>query len=112
MLSGSRRSGTAVAEHSGDLFRKRRDDCGIEKCVKTDKKHTADDYTNDDFNSGVDIALRSLAGKNCLGTDCKFVAFVLKFFEKLFHFFSLSFFSFDHLFEMDFLTGTAINPCN
>ena len=82
---------TRVIEHFADLGAEAGQDRGLEESVKTGKDDTADDYADDDFYTGVDIALTCggldgrLDGRDCL------VELIPDGFEKLLHVFITSF---------------------
>ena len=76
---------TRVIEHFADLGAETGQDRGLEESVKTGKDDTADDYADDDFHTGVDIALTCDGLYGCLD-GCKCLAqLVLDGIEKLFH---------------------------
>ena len=83
---------TRVIEHFADLGAEAGQDRGLEESVKTGKDDTADDYTDDDFHTGVDIALSCGGFDSCLdGRDC-LVELIPDGFEKLLHVLITSFF--------------------
>ena len=83
---------TRVIEHFADLGAEAGQDRGLEESVKTGKDDTADDYTDDDFHTGVDIALSCGGFDSCLdGHDC-LVELIPDGFEKLLHVLITSFF--------------------
>ena len=74
-----------IIEHTGDFLGKGGNDRGVEERIETGKDDTADDYADDDFHSGVDIALTCGGLYGCLD-GCKCLAqLVLDGIEKLFH---------------------------
>ena len=76
---------TRVIEHFADLGAEAGQDRGLEESVKTGKDDTADDYTDDDFHTGVDIALTCGGLDGCLDGRDRLVELVLDGIEKLFH---------------------------
>ena len=83
---------TRVIEHFADLGAETGQDRGLEESVKTGKDDTADDYADDDFHTGVDIALTCGGLDGCLdGRDC-LVELIPDGFEKLLHVLITSFF--------------------
>ena len=83
---------TRVIEHFADLGAEAGQDRGLEESVKTGKDDTADDYADDDFHTGVDIALTCGGLDGCLdGRDC-LVELIPDGFEKLLHVLITSFF--------------------
>ena len=83
---------TRVIEHFADLGAETGQDRGLEESVKTGKDDTADDYADDDFYTGVDIALTCGGLDGCLdGRDC-LVELIPDGFEKLLHVLITSFF--------------------
>ena len=83
-LSAVTRS-TRVIEHFADLGAEAGQDRGLKESVKAGKDNTADDYADDDFHTGVDIALTCGGLDGCFdGCSC-LVELVPDGFEKLFH---------------------------
>lgn len=83
---------TRVIEHFADLGAEAGQDRGLEESVKTGKDDTADDYADNDFYTGVDIALTCGGLDGCLdGRDC-LVELIPDGFEKLLHVLITSFF--------------------
>ena len=77
-----------VIEHFANLGLESGDDGGVEESVKTCKEYTADNYSDDDLYTGVNVAfcLDVLDGGLC--TDSQIVHLVLNLIEKLLHSFS------------------------
>ena len=81
-----------VIEHFADLGAEAGQDRGLEESVKTGKDDTADDYADDNFHTGVDIALSCGGFDSCLdGRGC-LVELIPDGFEKLLHVLITSFF--------------------
>ena len=55
-----------IIEHTGDFLGKGGNDRGVEERIETGKDDTADDYADDDFHTGVDIALTCGGFDGCL----------------------------------------------
>ena len=85
---------TRVIEHFADLGAETGQDRGLEESVKTGKDDTADDYADDDFHTGVDIALAGGGFDGCLDGRDRLAKLVPDGFEKLFHVLITSFFLF------------------
>ena len=83
---------TRVIEHFADLGAEAGQDRGLEESVKTGKDNTADDYADDDFYTGVDIALTCGGLDGCLDSRDRLAKLVPDGFEKLFHVLITSFF--------------------
>ena len=81
-----------VIEHFADLGAEAGQDRGLEESVKTGKDNTADDYADDDFYTGVDIALTGGGFDSCLDGRDRLVELILDGFEKLLHVLITSFF--------------------
>ena len=76
---------TRVIEHFADLGAEAGQNRGLEESVKTGKDNTSDDYADDDFHTGVDIALTCGGLDGCLYGRDRLVELVLDGIEKLFH---------------------------
>lgn len=76
---------TRVIEHFADLGAEAGQDRGLEESVKTGKDNTSDDYADDDFHTGVDIALTCGGLDGCLYGRDRLAKLVPDGFEKLFH---------------------------
>ena len=83
---------TRVIEHFADLGAEAGQDRGLEESVKTGKDDTADDYADDDFYTGVDIALTCGGLDGCLDGRDRLAKLVPDGFEKLLHVLITSFF--------------------
>ena len=83
---------TRVIEHFADLGAEAGQDRGLEESVKTGKDNTADDYADDDFHTGVDIALTCGGFDGCLYGRDRLAKLVPDGFEKLLHVLITSFF--------------------
>ena len=83
---------TRVIEHFADLGAEAGQDRGLEESIKTGKDDTADDYADDDFHTGVDIALTGGGFDGCLDGRDRLAKLVPDGFEKLFHVLITSFF--------------------
>ena len=83
---------TRVIEHFADLGAETGQDRGLEESVKTGKDDTADDYADDDFYTGVDIALTCGGLDGCLDSRNRLTKLVPDGFEKLLHVLITSFF--------------------
>lgn len=83
---------TRVIEHFADLGAEAGQDRGLEESVKTGKDDTADDYADDDFHTGVDIALTCGGLYGCLDGRDRLAKLVPDGFEKLLHVLITSFF--------------------
>ena len=57
----------AVVEHLGDLGAESRDYGRVEERIKSCKNDSADNHTDDDLDTGVDVAFACLGGKGGLG---------------------------------------------
>lgn len=81
-----------VAEHLADLGREGGHDGRIEECVETGKDDTADHDTDDDLDTGIDIALTGSGFDSRFSRDHCLVALVLDGVDELFHILITSFF--------------------
>ena len=76
---------TGVREHLGDFGGKGRDDGGVEERIETCEDNTADYDTDDDLDTGVDVALAGCVGNGGLGVDGGLGECVLDGIDKLLH---------------------------
>ncbi len=80
-----------VAEHTADLCFERRKYYAIKEGVKTDEDNATNYYADDDFNSGVDIALTRCGCESGLGLNCEGIELAHELVKKFFHDFKFPF---------------------
>ena len=75
----------AVVEHLADFSGKSGHDGGVEEEIETCEDDTADDYTDDNFYSGIDISLTGGGLDGGLGRNDCLVELVLDGVDKILH---------------------------
>ena len=78
------KSGTVV-EHLGDLGAESRDDGRIEECIESCENDSADNHTDDDLDTGIDVAFACLGGKGGLGGSADGIDLVTDGVNEFFH---------------------------